>query len=136
MNGFWGGRSERTFLDVRVFNPHAASNRNITIGKCYTKHEKEKKRAYEQRVREIEHACFTPLVMSASGGFTKEATIFLQNASLQIGRKVGSVIQPHHELVKVQHVLCSPTLSHSVHQRSPFTSRSCLQETASRPGKH
>ena len=76
MNGFWGGRSERTFLDVRVFNPHAASNRNITIGKCYTKHEKEKKRAYEQRVREIEHACFTPLVMSASGGFTKEATIF------------------------------------------------------------
>ena len=23
VNGFWGGRFERTFLDVRVFNPHA-----------------------------------------------------------------------------------------------------------------
>ncbi len=28
-SGFWGGRYERTFLDVRVFNPHAQSNRNI-----------------------------------------------------------------------------------------------------------
>ncbi len=25
VNGFWGGRFERTFLDVRVFNPHAPS---------------------------------------------------------------------------------------------------------------
>ena len=25
-NGFWGGRFERTFFDVRVFNPHASSN--------------------------------------------------------------------------------------------------------------
>ena len=27
-NGFWGGRSERAFFDVRVFNPHAPSNDN------------------------------------------------------------------------------------------------------------
>ena len=27
-NGFWGGRYERTFIDVRIFNPHAPSNRN------------------------------------------------------------------------------------------------------------
>ena len=31
MNGFWGGRFERTFVDVRVFNPYAPSNRNSTI---------------------------------------------------------------------------------------------------------
>ena len=24
-NGFWGGRFERTYFDVRVFNPHAPS---------------------------------------------------------------------------------------------------------------
>ena len=34
------------------------------------------KRAYAQRVREIEHSSFTPLVMSASGGLAKEATNF------------------------------------------------------------
>ena len=26
MNGFWGGRTERCFVDVRVFNPYAPSN--------------------------------------------------------------------------------------------------------------
>ena len=29
-NGFWGGRFERTFFDVRVFNPHAPSNRALS----------------------------------------------------------------------------------------------------------
>lgn len=75
-NGFWGGRYERTFLDVRVFNPYASSNCNTPILKCFRKHEMEKKRAYEQRILEVEHATFTPLVFSASGGFGKEATTF------------------------------------------------------------
>ena len=66
-NGFWGGRYERTFIDVRIFNPHAPSNRNSDLATCYRKHERSKKRAYEQRVREVEHASFTPLVLSASG---------------------------------------------------------------------
>ena len=35
-NGFWGGRFERTYFDVRVFNPHAPSNRHPN---CYRKHE-------------------------------------------------------------------------------------------------
>ena len=33
----------------------------------------DKKSAYEH-VREVEHASFTPLVMSATGGLVKEAT--------------------------------------------------------------
>ena len=56
-NGFWGGWFERTYIDVRVFNPHAPFNRHSN---CYRKHELEKKRQYEQRVREVEHASFTP----------------------------------------------------------------------------
>ena len=72
-NGFWGGRFERAFFDVRVFNPHAPSNRHPC---CYRKHELEKKQHYEQRVREVEHASFTPLVLSATGGMANEATVF------------------------------------------------------------
>ena len=34
-NGLWGGRFERTYFDVRVFNPHAASNRQTNP---YRKH--------------------------------------------------------------------------------------------------
>ena len=63
-NGFWGGRSERAFFDVRVFSPHAPSNRQPRVGyarllpTCYRKHENQKKRAYEQRVREVERGSF------------------------------------------------------------------------------
>ena len=35
-----------------------------------------KKRAYEQRIREIEHSSFTPLVLSATGGMANEANTF------------------------------------------------------------
>ncbi len=68
MNGFWGGRFEKTFVDVRVFNPYAPSNSNTTITSCYKKHENQKKRAYDQRIREVEHATFTPLVTRGARG--------------------------------------------------------------------
>ena len=66
-DGFWGGPSERAFFDVRIFNPHAPSNRQ-SLPACFRKHANEKKRDYEQRVREIEHGTFTALVMSLTGG--------------------------------------------------------------------
>jgi len=64
------------FLDVHVLNLFSPSNRQTTLDKCFSKHEKEKKRAYKQQIREIEHASFVPLVMSATGRLAKGATIF------------------------------------------------------------
>ena len=55
---FWGGgggRYERTYFDVSVFNPMAPSNRQQSLASTYKKHERIKIRAYEQRVREVEH---------------------------------------------------------------------------------
>ena len=75
-NGFWGGRFERTYFDVRLFIPHAPSHRQSSLHACYRKQESLKKRAYEQRVREVEHSSFTPLVLSATGGMANEATTF------------------------------------------------------------
>jgi len=65
-SGCWGGRHERTYFDVRVFTPHAPSNRCTDLSTCYRKHERIKKNAYEQRIREVAHASFTPLVLAAS----------------------------------------------------------------------
>ena len=69
-SGFWGGTFERAFFDVRVFNPFAPSTAT------YHQHENMKKRQYEQRIREIEHASFTPLVFSITGGLGLAATVF------------------------------------------------------------
>ena len=79
VSGFWGGRFEKTYLDVRIFNPHAPSNRGSSTTSCYRKHENEKKRAYEQRLLEIEHSTFTPLVFSATGGMARQSTTFYKD---------------------------------------------------------
>ena len=41
-NGVWGGSFERTHFDVRVFNPHAPSNRHTDPQTVYRKHEQQK----------------------------------------------------------------------------------------------
>ena len=87
MYGFWGGRFEKAFLDVRVFNPCAQSNRRSPLTSVYRRHEQEKKRQYEQRVREVEHATFTPLVMSATGGMGRAATTFYRRLASMISEK-------------------------------------------------
>ena len=38
-NGFWGGTFERTYFDVRIFNPHAPSNRHPDPQSVYRRHE-------------------------------------------------------------------------------------------------
>ena len=86
-NGVWGGRFEKTFFDMRVFNPHAPSNKSQTPSACYRKHEREKKRVYEQRIREVEHSSFTPLVFSATGGMGREATCFYKRLASMLAQK-------------------------------------------------
>ena len=89
MNGVWGGRSECAFADVRVFNPFAPSNTTSSLSTCYKKHENIKKRAYGQHIREVEHASFTPVVMSATGGLAHEATFFYKCLTSLLAHKWG-----------------------------------------------
>ena len=58
----------RAFFDL---NPYAPSNLKAP---CYRSHENAKKRKYDQRIREVEHASFTPLILSGTGGLDSEAT--------------------------------------------------------------
>ena len=83
-NGFWGGRYEKCFFDVRVFNPHAPSNSQIPLEKCFKKHEMEKRRNYSQRIKHVENASFTPLVLSASGVM---ATVFYKRLASMLADK-------------------------------------------------
>ena len=55
----------------------------LLLDGCYRRHECEKRRNYEQRVIEVEHGTFTPLVLSSSGGWGPSATVaFKRLASL------------------------------------------------------
>lgn len=86
-DGFWGTRNERTYIDVRVFNPLAKSNSSAPISSVYKKHEKEKKWEYEDRVREVEHGSFTPLVMSCTGGLGNGSKVFYKRLASLLALK-------------------------------------------------
>ena len=84
--GFWN-RGQDAFFDVRVFNPNAPSYRNQDISNLFSKHEREKKREYNQRVLEVENSVFTPLVFSTSGGMSKECTVFYKRLADLLSKK-------------------------------------------------
>jgi len=90
VNGFWGCRSEKTYVDVKVFNPHAPSNRASSARAIYRKHELCKKRSYEARIREVEQSSFTPLIFSATGGMANEATLFYKRLASLLSDKWDS----------------------------------------------
>ena len=86
-SGFWGGRFEKTYFDVGVFNANAPSYVSSAITSCYRKQEQEKKRKYKERIRMVEQASFMPLVFSCTGGASKLTTTFLKNLSYMISEK-------------------------------------------------
>ena len=88
-SGLWGSRFERTLIDVRVFNPYAPSNQSAPRTTVYHGHEREKRRHYEERVRQVEHATFVPAVMSASGGMGKAATTLYKRVATLLAAKRG-----------------------------------------------
>ena len=72
---------------IESIHPNAPSNSSGSISTAYKKHEDIKKRAYGQRVREVEHGVFTPLVFSTTGGMGQEATTFYKRLADMIAQK-------------------------------------------------
>ena len=86
VRSFWQ-RGERAFMDVRIFNPFASTHLNQNLENSFKSNEREKKRTYGQRVIEIEHGSFTPLVFSANGGCGREADHFISVLAEKLGEK-------------------------------------------------
>jgi len=70
---------------VRVFYPLAKSHLHQS---CYKKHENEKKCHHEERVYNIEHGAFTPLVFSAAGGMGPIATTFYKRLAFLLSERL------------------------------------------------
>ena len=121
-----------------MFNPHAPSNRQSSITQSYRRHELEKKRAYEQRIREVEHASFTPLVLSACGGLATGASTFYKRLASLLAEKWE---QPYS--ITISWLRCtqsfsrstSTTVCYSMHPRCALTLWACCEKpTSGRPG--
>ena len=85
-NGLWGTVFERTFFDVKIFNPLAKSCPK-TIRDAYKYHEELKKLKYEQRIRDVENSTFDPLVFSSTGGAGPSASKVMKRLAQKISKK-------------------------------------------------
>ena len=84
---FWV-TGQMAFFDVRIFNPIAKRYVRMDTSKAYQLNGKEKKKNYNERILEVVHGSFTPIVMSAYGDIGKEGKKFYNRlAELLAGKK-------------------------------------------------
>ena len=86
--GFWQ-KCEKAFFDVKVFNPFAKSHMNQNLKSVFNSNERQKKLEYNRRIIQIEHGSFTPLVVSAFGGFGGETSVFISKLIEKLSEKKG-----------------------------------------------
>ena len=80
-------KGSRAHADVKVFNPLAQVYQNQTLKAAHKSNENGKKRAYNERVQNVEHGTFTPLVFTCFGGMSVECTKFYNRISDMIAEK-------------------------------------------------
>ena len=73
--GFWRP-AQAAFFDVKVINPNADSYLNIPTKKVYERAENAKKSSYNDRIINVEHGTFSPLIFSINGGMGPQAMRF------------------------------------------------------------
>ena len=84
--GFWV-KGQDAFFDVRVFNPNASRYLTQSLQTCYARNEREKKKAYSQRVLQVERGSFTPLVFDLQGGMARECSTFYRRLAEMMAEK-------------------------------------------------
>ena len=84
--GVWR-QGQNAYFDVRITNVNSESQKHLSISTILEKHEKEKKRQYNQRIMNIEHGTFTPLVFSISGSVGTECSKFHKQIANAIALK-------------------------------------------------
>ena len=73
------------------FSKHCGevSQRSRRSKSVQTRSEREKRRTYDQRIREVEHGSFAPLVFSATGGMGPSTTIVYKRLATLLAYKRG-----------------------------------------------
>ena len=87
-NGFW--RPMRTaFFDIKVVSPYARSYAHLSTAQMYRNAEKSKEREYLERIRNVEHADFNPLVFTTAGGMAPQTQIVIKRIATVLSEKKG-----------------------------------------------
>ena len=83
---FWWP-SQWAFFDIRVFNANAQSSISRNIEETFSHHEREKARKYSDRIVNVEHGSFTPLIVSTHGDYSQLTSRFIYQLAKFFSRK-------------------------------------------------
>ena len=72
---------------MRVFNPLSQTYHNTSLAQCFRRNELENRRAYDKRIREVEHGSFSPFIFSTSGSMGPTATTVYKRPAAMIAEK-------------------------------------------------
>ena len=86
--GFWTSMRQ-AYFDVKVVSPLARSYARLSMTQLYRNAEKSKEREYSQRIREVEHGDFNPLVFTTAGGAAPQSTRVIKHLAAKISEKQG-----------------------------------------------
>jgi hypothetical protein len=75
--GFWSNMRQ-AYFDVKVVSPFARSNAQLEPAQLFKNAERSKIREYKERIRNVEHGDFTPLVFTCSGGMAPQTQLTMK----------------------------------------------------------
>ena len=84
--GFWT-RGQKSFFDVRIFEPMTPSHRGLSLEAAHRRNELDKIRGYSERIQHVDHGSFTPLVFTTSGGMGPKAKCFYRRLAETLAEK-------------------------------------------------
>ena len=77
----------QAFFDVKVVSPFARSNALLKPAQLFRNAERSKIREYKERIRNVEHGDFTPLVFTCSGGMAPATQMTLKLLAQKLSEK-------------------------------------------------
>jgi hypothetical protein len=84
--GFWS-RMRRAFFDTTAFSRYTNHHKTRNLKSLYRADELRKIREYKDRIVNVEHGDFTPLVFCTAGGMGPQATLVVKRISQKLAEK-------------------------------------------------
>ena len=103
------------FFDARFFDPNAKRYESRSLQNCYGTNEVEKKRKYNDRIKQVENVSFTPLVFSINGGIEKEANKCYSWIAKKLAEKRDELYSMVVSWIRKKNILFHDEINHYVH---------------------
>ena len=84
--GFWSPMRQ-AFFDIKVVSPFARSYARLKPAQLFKQSENAKIREYRERILNVEHGDFTPLVFTCTGGMAPQSHFVLKRLAEKLSQK-------------------------------------------------